>query len=491
VNRSISRLYVVVLLLFALLIVWTSRWTVFSANALNTNPLNRLGYFATLKVKRGRILAADGTVLARSVPAPGGTFTRTYPLGPLFAQTVGFSDIQQGQEAGLESEYARALAARQQTTLASVFGPISTSDVGDDIDTTLDPPAQTLARSLLAGRVGAVVAIVPQTGAIPVLYSNPTYNDNDLAHPCAQTQITDSYTNPGLQNECEFNLALQGQYAPGSTFKIVTSTAAINSGLYTPNSLINGHSPLLVSGTLLHNDADQSFGEVTLTEALTLSIDTVYAQVGEAVGAARLEEYMRRFGFYAPPPIDLPAGSATASGERSPTTGRLIPVSSPLVDLGRSSIGQSDLEVSPLQMAMVAATVANGGTLMKPHLVTRVVNPDGQVVESFPPEVYHHVMSAKTATEIGQMMRSVVLSGTGTAADLPGLDAAGKTGTASVIKNFHGVELDEAWFVAFAPVSDPKIAVAVMLRNIPNGYGGTYAAPIAAQMMKTLLGEGY
>jgi peptidoglycan glycosyltransferase len=486
VNRSIAKLYVVVLLLFALLFVWTSRWTVFSASGLQNNSLNQLSYFATLKVKRGRILAADGrTVLARSVPAGGGTWRRTYPQGSLFAQTVGYDDIQQGQSSGLEQAWVKELENRQQTTLASVFGPISTSNIGNDVLTTLDPRGQSLARSLLAGRVGSVVAIVPQTGAVPVMYSNPTYDDNHPQAPCPV--LPNVGFSQALAASCQLNLATQAGFAPGSTFKVVTTAAALNTGRYTPNSLINGHTPLIVSGVPLSNDAGEQFGYVTLTQALTLSINTVYAQVGQNLGRATMQQYMHRFGFYAPPPVGLP--NVIASGERAPD-GRLLEPTSPTVDLGRMSIGQDKLSVTPLQMAMVVAAVADGGQLMRPRLVSKVVNPDGQVVQSIAPSLLSTVMSSRAASEEAVMMQHVVEEGTGQAANLGGLNAAGKTGTATVSGTSNGQELDNAWFVGFAPAQHPRIAVAVVLPNIPNGYGGTYAAPIAAQMMKTLLAEG-
>ena len=488
-NKAIARLYIVVIVLFALLVVWTSRWTVFSASALQNDPLNKLSFFATEKVKRGRILADDGkAVLAKSVPAGGGTYGRSYPFGPLFAQSVGFANIQQGEQTGLEKQFLTQLENRQQTTLSSVFGPISTSNIGNDVYSTLDVKGQQLARSLLAGRVGSVVAIVPQTGAVATMYSNPSYDDNNLAHPCAQTSISDLSTNPGYQSSCLLDLATQGEFAPGSTFKLVTTAAALDTGKYTPNSQINGKSPLMVSGAPLHNDLNQSFGDVSLSYALTNSINTVYAQVGQNLGGQTMETYMKRFGFYRAPPIDLPAGQLIASGERA-ASGKLLEPTSSAVDLGRMSIGQDKLAVTPLQMAMVVSAIADGGNLMEPRLASKVVNPDGQVVDTIAPKLYDRVMSSTAAGEMIAMMKNVVEEGTGQAANLGGLNAAGKTGTATVGAS-GGQELDDAWFVGLAPVNNPKIAVAVVLRNIPNGYGGTYAAPIAAQMMKALLAEG-
>ncbi len=470
-NSSIARLFTVIMILFTLLIVWTSRWTVFDATALQHNPLNKLNFYASLKIKRGRILADNGAVLARSVPAAGGTWTRTYPRGSLFAQSVGYDNLQFQSSAGLEKFHSPWLSGRVNTGLSSVFGPLGGGrQVGDDVRTTLNPKAQALARSLLAGRAGSVVALVPQTGAVKVLYSNPTYNDNKPPPK-----------GPGT----EFFRAVEGQYPPGSTFKVVTTAAGLDSGKYTPFSIINGKSPLLVSGVPLQNDGNTSYGPVTLTKALTESINTVFAQVGENVGIDTMAEYMKRFGFYSLPPLDLPADEMSASGERY--NGRLLRPTSKLIDLGRMSIGQDKLTVTPLQMAMVASAVADNGTLMAPHLASRAVNVDGQTVHRFTPYVYRHVMKASTALELRQMMTNVVEEGTGTAANLQGLNAAGKTGTATIDV---ARSLDDAWFIGLAPVAHPKIAVAVELDSIVNGYGGTYAAPIAAQIMKLLIAEG-
>jgi peptidoglycan glycosyltransferase len=470
-NRPIAHLFAVIMVLFGLLIVWTSRWTVFSASALQHNSLNKLDYYAGLKIKRGRILADDGAVLARSLKANGGTWKRTYPEGSLFAQAVGYDNPALGSSAGLERYHTAWLSGRVNSGLSSVFGPLGgNQQVGNDLQTTLDPRAQTMARSLLAGRVGSVVAIVPQTGAVKVLYSNPTYNDNDP---------------PPKGPGSEFFNAVQGEYPPGSTFKVVTTTAALNSGRYTPNSIIVGNSPLMVSGVPLQNDGNASYGPVTLTKALTDSINTVYAQVGQNVGIHTMATYMKRFGFYRQLPLDFPVDEMTVSGERS--NGRLLRPTSPLIDPGRMAIGQDKLAVTPLQMAMVASAVADNGTLMAPQLVTRAINVDGQTVQRFAPRVYSQVMRPSTALELRQMMTNVVEEGTGTAANLQGLNAAGKTGTAQVGSTLN---IDDAWFIGLAPVAHPKVAVAVELTNIPNGFGGTYAAPIAAQIMKLLISEG-
>jgi peptidoglycan glycosyltransferase len=250
-NRSIIRLFGVVILLFTVLIVWTSRWTVFSATELNNNPLNRLGYYASLKVKRGQILAGDGTVLAKSVKASGGTWKREYPEGPLFSQAVGYYLPQEGRPpTGIEAARNNDLQG-PKNALVSVFGSFNgTPKVGDDVHTTLDTTAQTQARELLDSAVsrygavaGSVVAMVPKTGAVKVMYSDPTYNDNDPNASCGAG--------------CQVNYATQARLPPGSTFKLVTTAAALDTGKYTPDSEISGHGPIMVSGHPLQNDSGE------------------------------------------------------------------------------------------------------------------------------------------------------------------------------------------------------------------------------------------
>jgi penicillin-binding protein A len=470
-NGAIGKLFVVVVVLFALLIGWTSRWTVFEASSLTTNPLNRRTLVDDLRIKRGRILADDSTILAESIPAPAGTWKRTYPTGGLFAQPVGYLNAIEGQAAGLELSRGPDLRGLQ-TGLSSIFGQLSTHPVGDDVYTTLDPTAQRVAVQGLAGRVGAVVALSPQTGAVKVMYSNPTYNDNVAA--------------TGGHVATTFNRAVQAEYPPGSTFKVVTATAAMDTGKYTPNSIIDGKSPLTVSGVPLENDGNTNWGPITLTTALTNSVNTVFAQVGQAVGKHTMAKYMRRFGFYSKPPLDYPSDEMLASGER--LRGRLLSPTSGLIDLGRMSIGQDKLTVTPLQMAMVASAVADGGKLVTPHLASKVVNADGQTVLTIHPTVYSQVMKPSTAHELAQMMTDVVEEGTGTPAHLEGINVAGKTGTAQV--GAPGSNYTDPWFIGFAPVQDPKVAVAVALEDVNGGFGGTDAAPIAAQVIKTLLSEG-
>ena len=471
-NRPIVRLFGLIVVLFVLLFVWTSRWTVIDAAPLNRNPLNVRPLLAELHTKGGRILAADGTVLAKPMPGPGGTWDRTYPTGSLFAQPIGYSIPAQGRSAGLERYRAPELRGAS-TGLTSVFGPVSTRRVGNDVYTTLDPKGQRAAQQALAGQNGSVVALDPRTGAVLVMYANPSYDNNHI--------------DQAGSNVSTFNRATQGSYAPGSTFKIVTASAGVDSGKYTPNSYINGNSPLLVSGVPLHNDGDQSFGSVSLTTAMTFSINTIFAQVAETVGRAGMTDYMRSFGYYAKPPLDYPSDELGTSTVISPS-GRPYAPGSPREDIGRIGIGQGGVTVTPLQNAMDAAAVANGGQLMTPHFTSRIVNPDGATVQTIAPTVYKRVMSAASAQAVTSMMEKVVEEGTGTTVQIPGITIAGKTGTASI--GAPGANETQPSFVAFAPAEHPRVAIAVEIDRSQGGFGATVAAPIAKAVIQTLLAEG-
>jgi peptidoglycan glycosyltransferase len=201
-----------------------------------------------------------------------------------------------------------------------------------------------------------------------------------------------------------------------------------------------------------------------------------------------MTKYMKRFGFYSKPPLDYPSNEINTSRPYSPT-GKPYPPASPREDIGRIAIGQGGLLVTPMQMAMVAAAVANGGKLMQPYFASKVIDQNGRTVKTIDPNVYHQVMKASTATEIAQMMKKVVDEGTGTPAQLgSGLTFAGKTGTASV--GVAGLNLTQPWFIGFAPIDNPRVAIAVTVERSQGGFGGTVAAPIAKSVVQTLLSEG-
>jgi penicillin-binding protein A len=472
-NAPIARLFVVFVVLFGVLVGFTSRWTVFQADALRDNPKNRRELLEEQKIRRGVIRAGDGTVLARSLKQPDDSYVRTYPTDRLFSHAVGYSFVRQGR-AGLERYYDDDLSGRKGE-LGSLIDRLSGSEQdGDNLVTSLDPGAQRVALQQLNGRKGAVVALDPRTGAIRVMASVPGYDPNTVKDQRAFSALNRDNDAPLL------NRNTQSGYPPGSTFKVVTAIAAIDSGRYTPDSRINGRNGKRISGVPLNNDAGESFGDITLTEALTHSVNTVFGEIGEKIGKATMKKYMDRLGFGRPVEVDLPRDERASSGERQ--RGKIIPATNGAVDVGRMAIGQDKLTVTPLQMAMVAASVANGGKLMKPHLGDRIVDRDGRTVDRIEPEEMSEVMSPETASQVGAMMSQVVKEGTGTAAALEGIDVAGKTGTAEVD---HGCP-NQLWFIAFAPAQDPRVAIAVTV-ECGTGFGGTVAAPIAKAVMQELL----
>jgi peptidoglycan glycosyltransferase len=476
VNRSIGRLFVLVLVLFAALVAFTSRWSVFEAQALRDNTKNKRALIEELRVKRGTIRAADGTLLAHSEPAGAGTYRRVYTeAAKLLAQVVGFSDIDLGR-AGIERSRNDELTGDVGALDDIVQQLRGGNDRGDDIRLSVDLGAQRAALAGLNGRKGAVVAIEPATGRVRALVSVPGYDPQALLRRDTRAALDRDPNAPLL------NRATQAGYPPGSTFKVVTATAALDSGRFTPQSRVNGDSPKEISGVPLANDGGVSYGDIDLTTALTHSVNTVWAQVAEKVGKATMADYMRRFGFNADPPLDYPSDQIFPSGEYR--NGALLPPTSRFVDVGRMGIGQDKLRVTPLQMAMVAAAVANGGELMRPTLTQSVVDPDGRVVDRVEPERERRVMSERTAADLTRMMENVVREGTGTAAALEGIDVAGKTGTAEIVPES---DINQPWFIGFAPSGAPKIAVAVTIERSQGGQGGTEAAPLAQAVMQELL----
>jgi peptidoglycan glycosyltransferase len=475
-NRPIVRLYGLVVVLFLLLVGFTSRWTVFEASSLRDNPLNRRALLEQERIHRGSILADDGTVLARSVRGREGTYQRTYPTHEEFAHAIGYSYTDLGQS-GLERFRNDALSGHTATNLQTILNQLQGKRPrGDDVQTTLDPRAQRVAISALGEHHGAVLALDPRTGAIRVMASVPGYDPNALRSSSAFTRLNRENDRKPLVNR-----TLQFGYAPGSTFKIVTATAAIDTGEFTPSSTVSGRNRVPISGVALQNDDNDSFGQLTLTEALAKSVNTAWAQVAVKVGKQTMARYMKRFGFDRKPELDYPSELMSSSGEYFHQ--RLLSPTSPLVDVGRMGIGQDKLEVTPLQMAEVASAVADHGKLMTPHLTERIVDPDGRTVQTTSPRVQSTVMKPSTATAVRSMMEAVVNEGTGVAAQIPGIQVAGKTGTA---ETQIGDTINNVWFIAFAPAANPTVAIAVTLQGVP-GQGAQFAAPVARQVMEALL----
>jgi peptidoglycan glycosyltransferase len=284
------------------------------------------------------------------------------------------------------------------------------------------------------------------------------------------------------------NRATQGQYPPGSTFKVVTAAAGLDSGAITPQTTIDAPGTIEIQGQPLSNDFDQDFGSIALDTALTNSVNTWFAQLGEQLGAETMFEYMDAFGFGSTPAIDLPSDQVYRSGvfESEELLGR-----GDAVDVARIAFGQERLAVTPLQMAEVAAAVANGGALMRPQIWSRVVDPDGRVTERFDPSRYSQPIDEQTASELTTAMEGVVREGTGTNAAIPGIAVAGKTGTAETPFNEDcggGSEENQAWFIGFAPADDPQVAIAATV-ECTTAFGGDIAAPIFREVAETIIDD--
>jgi penicillin-binding protein A len=482
-NAQIRQVYGLFIVLFALLVGFTSYWAVLDANGLENNPDNRRGLIKEQSIPRGLIFASDGkTRIAVNRAEREGdtrTFVREYPQRGLFAHPIGYSFITNGRRS-LEQSRNDDLAGKENEFESIFAGLEGRDEEGNDIVTNLDVDGTRAAVEGLAGRKGGVVAIEPQTGKVRVMVSIPEYDPNLIPDDFAKLD-----NDP---NKPTFNRTTQELYPPGSTFKVVTATAALDTGKVTPETIIDGSSPKEISGVPLENSGGEDFGPISFTDALTNSVNTVFAQVGEDVGRDTLVEYMKRFGFFADPELDYPDNQMIPSGIRRGGT-RYVQDG---FDAGRVAIGQGGsegaIEATPLQMAEVAAAVANKGRLMKPRLTDRIVRKDGRVKERIEPDLQSEVMKPETAAALTEMMGRVVEEGTGTAAALAGVRVAGKTGTAEVGTNR---EFTQPWFICFAPIDDPKLAVAVTLERQPAGsFGGVVAAPIAKSVLEAMLGGG-
>ena len=469
-NAPIIRLYGLIALLFGVLVFATSWWSVFTAKDLRENAANRRPLLAEERIKRGTIRSADGKVLARSVKIDQERYKRRYPTQDLFAHAIGYSFTSIGRS-GLEQFRNDPLTGRRTELIGAVDSLLNKRNVGDSIRTTLNAKAQQAAIEALKGRKGAVVALEPSSGAVLAMVSQPSYDPNGLDDGEKFKELATDEANSPIVNR-----ATQSGYPPGSTMKAVTATAALDTGKYTPQSRVNGKNGKKISGVPLNNFGGEDFGDVDLTFALTKSVNTVWAEVGEKLGKQTMGEYMTKFGFYKQPPIDLPADQLLSSGERD--KGRLLSPTSGKIDVGRMAIGQDKLLVTPLQMATVAATIANGGVRMKPHITQKIVDPDGRTQDEIKGERAERVMNEETARELTAMMKNVVKEGTGTAAALEGVDLAGKTGTAEIdIER----KINDAWFIGFTD----EFAVAVVIERI-QGTGGVDAAPVAKAVLEAL-----
>jgi peptidoglycan glycosyltransferase len=482
VSRRIWTLGVVILLLFALVAAQSSWVQIFHAQALDNSSINPRNNVSNNQYHRGQILAADGTVLAESVPTGNASFPykSVYPTGALFAGEVGWTSTKYGAWA-LEYQYNSQLSAHSLSAqnLEQVLAP---TEGEDSVNLTLSTSLQRLAVAELAGSDGSVVAIVPSTGSLLALYSNPTFNPTPFTSPNPAVQTAawvkdnkkdaDGYPPLGL-------VATQQTIFPGSTFKVITTAgiARFKPSLLTKDYPSMTHTSLPDSNKPLYNDGGVTCGG-TVAEMLPDSCDPGYGLLGIALGAQDLTAEANDFGYNQVPPIDLPGAVASFF----PSEANLA-ANPPF--LAYSAIGQEDVESTALQNALVAAAIADKGVIMTPHLMSYITGPDGTVVQRYKDSVWKTPLTAAQAAEIVPLMRGVVDEPIGTAYGvnfLPQDQVAAKTGTAQVGNNLAN-DTDD-WMIAFAPANNPTIAIAV---SVPFQGPSVTGALIAGPIMKCMI----
>lgn len=462
-NRAIGRLSFVFVLLFAALAIRQIYIAVVEGPSISSRPNNPR--HALLDVHRGRILATDGTVLAQTQ-----TGKRVYPMGAAAAQTIGYLSARYGTS-GLEDAFDRALTPPDTTgdptaqiaeIRAALRGESSISR-GADVVTTIVPAVQQRLYDLLAQYPKAAgVVLDPRTGAVLAIASVPSYDPNDF-----------DALFPSLERDPSSPLldrALDGLYPPGSTFKIFTAAAALDSGAVTMDSQFDDPGYLTIGNFTLHDNESEATGHADLTRAFALSSNVDFAQIALKMGVDSFYDYLSRWGIGASLDFQLPASHAGVPAKETIVPG----------ELAQMGFGQGALLMSPMQMALVGATIANAGAEPRPYIVRQIVR-DGAVASVYSSSTLGNPVSADSAANVTKMMIAVVQRGTGTPAQLPHVTVAGKTGTAT-----NPLGRSHAWFVAFAPADNPRVAVAVVVENV--GYGATYAAPIARDALSTALG---
>ena len=454
---------------------------VFNAKSIAGNNANIRHLIAEYSVKRGEITTEDGVTIARSVDTGGRfRFKRTYPEGDLYAHATGFYSVVYGT-AGIESAYNDELQGDSgvitMQDLENRF--LGGGEQGDDVRLTIHSELQELARELLGDQQGSVVALDPSTGAVRAMWSNPTYDPNPLASfDSKESRLHRDSLDPNSPTSPLINKAAARSFPPGSTFKVAVATAALESGRFNPNSTFRDPVALdlpLTDDTLTNFTKASCNGGVpiALFQALVDSCDTTFAILGLQI-PNEIKAVAEDMGFNSELPFDILTGTSVfpdVPDDQEPQR-------------AFAGIGQGDVATTPLQMALVAASVANGGETPRPRLVREITDPEGGISERFSPETIGTAMSSATADQVTEMMVAVVDGGTGTAAQIGGLEVAGKTGTAQTVEGAD----PHAWFICFAPADNPQLAVAVLVENGgtlgSEATGGQVAAPIAKAILE-------
>jgi peptidoglycan glycosyltransferase len=485
VNRAISRVGIAVVVLLLVLAGQLTYLQVVDAKKLKDDKRNSRTFLKDFTRARGQILSAEGAVLAKSVPSDDEyERQREYPTGELFAQTVGYQSVVVGST-GVENYYNSTLVGSEfkDVRLKDVRDILLDKDQTGTVVLTMRADVQLVAKQALGDQKGSVVVLDPRTGGIIALYSNPSFDPNPLTgHKTKSVQAWYNALNANPENP-SLPRAYRERYAPGSTFKIVTSTASIDAGLAPPDRVFPTRREFLPpqASRPIRNFGGESCGG-TLEQSLVESCNSTFAQLGLELGE-NFVPAMQAFGIGSTPPLDVRPGAVESVG---PPAGS-FEQNKPFFSL--AGIGQGQVAATPLQMALVGAAVANGGIIMAPHVAGEIRDAEGKTIRTIADEQWKQAMPATTAATVRDYMVQVVEHGTGTAARIPGVTVAGKTGTAECGDNCK----PHAWFVTFAPAEAPQFVVAVLVEHGGNygseATGGRVAAPIAARLLKYLLGK--
>ena len=471
-NRQMKILLAVFIACFLAVAVNLTWIQIFGAERISENAYNKRRLVEEYSVLRGDITTADGEVVAKSVDTGEQyRYQREYPFGELYSVVTGYDSWRFGRS-GLEKKFNKDLLGKGsgQSFKSLANKLVGSRKKGGSLVLTVDSRLQRAATEALGERKGAVVAMDPKTGAVLALVSNPTFDPN-VTVPLKGRNTEEAWAALNADPETPLiNRTTSGLYPPGSSFKVVTSTAALALGVVHLKSPFECKGRLLVQGFTIYDFNRRGHGLLDFEHALVVSCNVTFSEVGLRVGAEALVRYAELYGFNRVIPFDLPVAK---SHIQSPDT-------MDKVALASSAIGQAQDLATPLQMALVASGVANDGEVMQPYLVDEVRDYNGKIIKQFGPKLWDRVTNKETANTLTGIMVEVVEEGTGTRARIGGVDVAGKTGTGEV----EGKE-PYAWFIGFAPAYDPKVAVAVLVEQ--GGEGGVVAAPIARRVIEEAL----
>ncbi|WP_277212263.1 peptidoglycan D,D-transpeptidase FtsI family protein [Isoptericola croceus] len=482
-NTTTRRLASIVMVMFLALLVSTTWIQFFQADKLNSDPRNARALYAQFGTDRGPIVV-DGEAIASSVPSDDEwNYQREYAQGRLYAPLTGYYSLVSGTSGIERAENDFLAGSADALWVERVRNLLTGSDSqGSSVELTIDAAAQRAAWDALGDQRGSVVALEPSTGRILAMVSKPTFNPNDLATHNTK-EARDAYLKLlNDENSPLVSRATNTHYPPGSTFKLITAAAAIEGGDYDESTVIDAPTTYTLPGTRTDlpnygGTACSPSGEQSLADAMRISCNTAFAKLGVDLGADALADQAAEFGFGEG--VNVPF-SAVASTFPDPES--LSPD-----NLAQSAIGQWEVRVTPLQVAMVSAAIANGGELMKPYSVDTVRDAELQIVSETRESSMGSAVSESTASQLADMMVEVVESGSGTSAQISGTTVAGKTGTAQTTREVP----PHAWFTGFAPADDPQVAVAVVVEQGGSmgseATGGRVAAPIAKAVIEAVL----